>query len=894
MSSAEKGLTLFKNVFAVIGKAIAAIVNFLTPYFKQFAATIKAMTLDDLLKTFLTLFAASTFASVNGFLHESFIVMRKFIPNFRAMSNEFTFALQGMQSSLNAGALKSIATAVLILAVAMLLMSTINPAKLAASAAGVTALLGELMLSMKIFVSANGKGGDLKGILSVSFALTMLSLAIILLSVAVKKLSALNPDELTKGLIGVGTLLGALGIFVKYVKVDANMVGVGFGILLMSVALLIFAKAVKNIGSMDQNQLITAMTTIGAFFALIIGLSNKLDLNKIASLGLSIIAVSVGIAILAVALRLLGGMNPEALSQGLIAMGVGLLMVIAAMDGIPKDAIARSASVLVMAIAISILAGALAVLGNMSMESLSTAIIGLGATLIMLIIALNALGSGSALMGAAALVIVSIGLTFLAKALQMMAAIPFGSLMGALLGLALALVVIGVAGYLLIPAIPGLLGFGVAMLALGLAVFLAGVGIGLFAAGIGVLATALTVGGGTIIAFILSFASILPMLALALAKSLGAFALGLIEQQGVITLALVALFTTVLNALIKVMPVILNFFNTLIQGIVSLLVTNIPIIVNALLLLLVSIMIAIRAYLPIIITLAGDIMVAFINGMAVYYSKIIAAGVDFIIALIQGIAGQILKIVNAAMRTILAFIDGLTTAVKVYGPQIRTAVGNLMNAILGEISKFLGLDKFTDVGGKLVAGITKGIKAATAGPLAAISAVIDKILGAARAAGIIQSPSKLLAKGVGEPLSQGIAMGIVNAGKTAIDAGKATVLAVYSAMTAANDAANNILIGIADPTIRPVVDLDAVYQGAKDIASVMGKASAISVAGDVNGRVGKTGSTSTTPATATDASGNGTGPTFVQNNYSPKALDSLEVYRQTQNQIRQISLGGTS
>ena len=83
-----------------------------------------------------------------------------------------------------------------------------------------------------------------------------------------------------------------------------------------------------------------------------------------------------------------------------------------------------------------------------------------------------------------------------------------------------------------------------------------------------------------------------------------------------------------------------------------------------------------------------------------------------------------------------------------------------------------------------------------------------------------------------------------------------------------------------DPVIRPVVDMSEVYDSAKNIDAALSteKAVGISTAENMNknGIFGPDGQPS---------NGN---YTFVQNNYSPKALSKLEIYRQTKNQFAML------
>lgn len=100
----------------------------------------------------------------------------------------------------------------------------------------------------------------------------------------------------------------------------------------------------------------------------------------------------------------------------------------------------------------------------------------------------------------------------------------------------------------------------------------------------------------------------------------------------------------------------------------------------------------------------------------------------------------------------------------------------------------------------------------------------------------------------------------------------------------------SVMSGIMDmdtdfsPTIRPVLDLSNVEAGAYKMDSIFGKNRSVSMAMDISrdishAKVSKELSENTPTS---KMSGN---ITFTQNNYSPKSLSRVEIYRQTKNQI---------
>lgn len=87
------------------------------------------------------------------------------------------------------------------------------------------------------------------------------------------------------------------------------------------------------------------------------------------------------------------------------------------------------------------------------------------------------------------------------------------------------------------------------------------------------------------------------------------------------------------------------------------------------------------------------------------------------------------------------------------------------------------------------------------------------------------------------------------------------------------------------PTIRPVLDLSDVEAGASNINSLFSQTKGINVS-TIIGKVPKIGPDPVSETVQSpSAPSEGTNISFVQNNYSPKALSRLDIYRQTNRQI---------
>ena len=81
------------------------------------------------------------------------------------------------------------------------------------------------------------------------------------------------------------------------------------------------------------------------------------------------------------------------------------------------------------------------------------------------------------------------------------------------------------------------------------------------------------------------------------------------------------------------------------------------------------------------------------------------------------------------------------------------------------------------------------------------------------------------------------------------------------------------------PTIRPVLDLSDVETGTSRLNTLFSRTQAMSISAGMN----RTASEEI--QNGGNVSGIGNTYSFTQNNYSPKPLSRLEIYRQTKNQF---------
>lgn len=267
----------------------------------------------------------------------------------------------------------SIAGALLVLAAAVKVLASINADEMYRGIVGVGLLLAELSVAMKWLTSY--KSADKK----VISGLVGLAASLLILSFAVKKLGEINGDELGRGLAGIATLLLELALFTKL----SSGVGVfdGIGYIELALSLILLAKTVQKLGEMDMHVLevgLAMMAVILSEMAIFSKLSGGL---KSVAAGAGLIIMAAALVVLAGVIKILGSMDLENVTSAIIALGVSLLSLAIASN---LMSVGGAAGLLIAAAAIAILAPAFALLSAIPLENIGAALVAIAGSLLIL------------------------------------------------------------------------------------------------------------------------------------------------------------------------------------------------------------------------------------------------------------------------------------------------------------------------------------------------------------------------------------------------------------------------------------------------------------------------------------------------------------------------------
>jgi hypothetical protein len=658
-------------------------------------------------------------------------------------------------------------------------------------------------------------------------------------------------------------------------------------ILKIAGALALLAAAIWLLSRVDAGDLAKSLVAVTVMLGLLAGALKVLEKQsslfgsvKLAVISTALIGLAAALVLMSVAIAILGNMETSTLVKGITAIAAVLGVIIAATALLDKTG--GQAKMIATAVAIAALSGSLIVLAGaiklFAMIDTGTLVSG-GAKIAGALLAVNImmrLMPKNMLVTAAGLIVVATALTILAGALKIMGSMSggemaksLGMLGASLLIIAVALIamdgaIVGAAAILVFAAalnmlIPPLLvlanlswaQLGMALLGLvaifvvlgaagyllapvvvviiGLGIAVALLGLGALAAGVGILA----------------FAAALTLLA-----TLGAAALVIISA-----------------AILQLAALIPAIMAQVALGIVAFVVTiaeNTPKILAAFGVMLDAILAFIVTYAPKLYKVVFDLIFEFLKAAKKRIPDIVDAGGDLIAALIKGIGEQDLKIIKAAGDTLLKFLEGLSKWVQDNKQRFHDVGHDLAEAI--------------------IEGLVSGITGLGSGVRDALLGVAKDAFQAAKDFFHVGSPSKLMEE-LGKWVDLGFAGGIDKhsnqVDKSFEDMGDSAVTTMQTTMSRLSDLVSGEMEF--NPVIAPVIDLTAVKAGADKMSSML---AAKPLTTDVSFSQAASISAIRQPVSETAASTSENPQiVFEQNNYSPKALSPLEIYRNTRSQI---------
>lgn len=288
---------------------------------------------------------------------------------------------------------------------------------------------------------------------------------------------------------------------------------------------------------------------------------------------------------------------------------------------------------------------------------------------------------------------------------------------------------------------------------------------------------------------------------------------------------------------------------------------------------------------------ANDMMTTFSNAVkdesnvskaATAFGKVVTATLEVITGTSKNSAGaQNRESFKTAGNTVVSeFGSGISNKNSI--TNIETAISTIITAAINKLRHVDTRKQFSDAGTYLIEGFANGIASDIAKRKAESAAreVVRSTINAINDEAKINSPSKVTYES-GEFMGIGLINALSDYADKSYDAGANLAESARVGLRNAIAKVVDSLEGDIDtePTIRPVVDLTNVESGARRINTMFARSQVMSI------DVGSRNSSDEIQNGATTNSGHGNVYNYTQNNYSPKALSRIEIYRQTRNQF---------
>lgn len=384
---------------------------------------------------------AGLIAGIKGFL-EAFkdigSTVKDTIGGVAELLNKLGEAVTAWKNNKNTETLKTISTAVAILAGSLVVLSLVKPERLAASTGAMIALFAELLVALAIYdeiakkAKKVGKGTSsmvvmAAGVLILTSALKKISeietgklltsvitlgtvmaelvaaqvaiskwakdgakhamgmlamaAAVRVLAEAVEQLADLGWDGIEKGLIAVAGLLAEVAAFSGLSNFGGLTAGKAVGILVLAAALSVLEKSVSAFSKMSADELQNGLGALGAILGEIAVFNMLSNLAEhVISTATALTILSGGLLILSNALANLGGMTLGRIGVALAAMAGGLIEMGVALT-LVKGSLGSATSFLIMSVVLNALVSPLKSLGEMSLEEIGHGLLAVGGAL---------------------------------------------------------------------------------------------------------------------------------------------------------------------------------------------------------------------------------------------------------------------------------------------------------------------------------------------------------------------------------------------------------------------------------------------------------------------------------------------------------------------------------
>ena len=810
-----------------------------------------------------------------------------------------------------------VATAVYILGKSIANLGSLDINQIAQGTMTTLVILAALGIFMRMSKMRSVKAGSILAYIGVAIMVAAIGYVI-------TKLASISVDKLAAGTLVVLLIMLGMAVLMKASKKEdgvksAFKAGV---FLAIAKALNSIADSIIALGGLDTNALVqggvSATLILVALGAMTFLLSKLVDATSLVPIALTYIGLAAAIYLVALAISKIAELPLEGVTAAVAALLV-TMGVLAAIAYLAEGSVGGAAAMVLLSVAVIALAVGLGMLAAIGLVGLTIGIVALAVGLAVLIVAGYAAEGAALGLVILTAAIIAIGLACLLAGVGVLAlGVGMGILVAVLSSagsvtwssiskMASALLAFGSAGLI---AAPAALALGAGLLMLGAGLLMGGIGMRIMTGAInpfiqainqadqiGVVAvTKLTaaiaaIGGAATLAApgmmlfgvgialvgvgLLSFA-IGGAAAMAIAPLLGkAFAYG-IDQLNVAISTLtptVANFATSAATLMSTATTLGSTVSAAFMGISLAIMTCIPLILMT--------CVAFQS-------LGSEVVTNIVAGLQTASPQIDIALTALVMTLFMTFVSRMALGQPMVYAGMLALANHISLAITRITSMVRSAINGLVSDMSSTLSNGLSnlgnsvYSSAMQTGYWMAEGLRRGFANQRGALMEEARSTAAAMLAAANAELQVHSPSKAF-KRTGYWAAKGLEIGWTETAVKAVDAVSRTAKEFDEAF---RDIISSIdMEEISDdinPVITPVLDLSEVKAGADDLRSMFGTESFRGVQNAASG-IGD--------RTSDQSSQNGSQKTVIFNQYntSPKALNEVDIYRQTKSSISRIA-----
>lgn len=753
--------------FGKIGDSIAGVFNSMTSALKSMQEVIKAKALREI--------AISVGILAGSLFLLAMIPAPRLIQGAVAigvLAKILLIALtQISEMKINKMQIAGVIGAVMALSVAILLMSIsvgiLGSMKLSTVAQGIGAVM---VLVLGMTTAAKLLSKDSKTMIQGVGTMILMAAAINMLTIPIIALGLLPIKVIAQGVIAIGVLMGILAGFVLLMNKAASDLGKMAAISLMMVSfafsIQMLVAAVAAMGYMDITKLVQGITGLSAVVLLLVAIANLMPATAIVGAGsLILTAIAMNIAVGAIV-----QMADHSWGEILSSMGK-LLLVVAAIVAVAfaaQNALIGIASLTLLAFALNLFTSALSRTAGLSWDALSNGLLAIGVGIGILIAAgYLAMGAAPGLIalalaiGVLGLVVIGIIGAIIILVAILTTFISVVALAGPTIGAGITAIAAGIAAAAAIiaaaaPAIQAAL-------------------IGVFTAfenaapSFGNAVTAL------IRSLIPAVNELIILAGVAIRQFISQIYQIIKQKMPELVQIVTLTISGILQALRNVWPEFLKTVLDMLGQFFLAIGENIPKFSAAFQLILTGFVDLIKANVPLIIGAFLALIQAMLDGLATKIPDLMKSGANLIAAMINGIAAQSVIIINAAWDAVITFINGFADAIDQKGPELQAAVNKLIKAIINFINNGLtGMANTfaphaSSIGRNIINGVINGVSSAAGALYNKLRNVASSALSSFKSTLGIHSPSRVFATAAGFIVA-GIVQGIDRNQSDAVDA----------------------------------------------------------------------------------------------------------------------------